>query len=122
MSQLRKDVKFVNGRYEVALPFNDKRSQLLENQVVAQKWLSSLTNKFKLNCQLKERYNAVFVEYEKLGFIEEVKPEHSMPKYYMPHHAVVKEHSSSTRVFDASAKGMNGLSLNDCVESGTSVI
>ena len=54
---------FVNGRYEVALPFNDKRSQLLENQVVAQKRLSSLTNKFK------EKYDAVFVEYEKLGFI-----------------------------------------------------
>ena len=90
MSQFRKDVKFVNGRHEVALPFNDKRSQLLENQVVAQKRLSSLTNEFKLDCQLKERYDAVFVEYEKLGFIEEVdKPEHSINQ---PHHPVKKEH------------------------------
>ena len=36
-----------------------------------------------------------------------------------------KEHSSSTKVrpvFDASAKGVNGLSLNECVESGPSLI
>ena len=127
MSQFRKSVTFVNGRYEVAIPFNDKKGQLLENEVVAQKRLSSLTNKFKQNSELKERYDAVFVEYEELGFIEEVKPEHSIsqPKYYMPHHPVVKEQSSSTKVrpvFDASAKGMNGFSLNDCVESGPSLI
>ena len=43
----------------------------------------------------------------------------------MPHHPVVREHSSSTKVrpvFDASAKGVNELSLNDCVESGPSLI
>jgi hypothetical protein len=36
--------------------------------------------------------------------------------YYMPHHAVIKEHSISTKtrvVFDASAKTTNGISLND---------
>jgi hypothetical protein len=34
----------------------------------------------------------------------------------MPHHAVIKEHSISTKtrvVFDASAKTTNGISLND---------
>ncbi len=40
---------------------------------------------------------------------------------YLPHHAVVKESSTSTRlkvVFDASCKSDNGISLNDTLLKG----
>ena len=43
------------------------------------------------------------------------------PVFYMPHRPVIKESSVSTKVrpvFDASAKGFNGLSLNDSMEVG----
>ena len=39
----------------------------------------------------------------------------------MPHRPVVKDSSISTKVhpvFDASAKGHNDVSLNDCLETG----
>ena len=43
------------------------------------------------------------------------------PVFYMPHRPVVRESAVSTKVrpvFDASAKGYNGISLNDCMEIG----
>ncbi|XP_068232109.1 uncharacterized protein [Palaemon carinicauda] len=48
----------------------------------------------------------------------------SFPVYYLPHRPVVHESSNSTKVrpvFDASAVGYNGISLNDCLECGHSL-
>ena len=58
------------------------------------------------------------------GIVEEVPVDEvacSGPVFYMPHRPVVKESAVSTKVrpvFDASAKGFNGVSLNDCMEVG----
>ena len=44
--------------------------------------------------------------------------------YYLPHHAVIKESSETTRVrvlFDGSAKTTTGLSLNDIVMVGPTI-
>ncbi|XP_024884898.1 uncharacterized protein LOC112462775, partial [Temnothorax curvispinosus] len=43
------------------------------------------------------------------------------PVFYLPHHGVVKSDSTTTKlrvVFDASAKDLNGVSLNDVLRSG----
>lgn len=50
-------------------------------------------------------------------------PEDSPPPltYYLPHHAVIKEDSETTKarmVFDASCRTFSGLSLNDCLMVG----
>jgi len=54
-------------------------------------------------------------EYEQLGHMEPViQKEGNNPCYFLPHHPVFKETSSTTRtrvVFDGSAKTSNGLSL-----------
>ena len=127
LSNFRNHVKLIDGRYEVALPWNRNKSELLDNEHLAHKRLLSLSRKLESNPELKEKYNSVFVEYEAQGFIEEISSEvaESKPVYYMPHHPVIKEDSTSTRVrpvFDASAVGVNGISLNDCVEAGPSLI
>ena len=47
------------------------------------------------------------------------------PVFYLPHRPVVRADSTSTKVrpvFDASAKGVNGVSLNDCMEIGPKLI
>ena len=56
------------------------------------------------------------------GVIEKVPLEEiecSRPKFYMPHRPVVREDKLTIKVrpvFDASAKGYNQVSLNDCME------
>ena len=58
------------------------------------------------------------------GIIEQVPREESVgcgPVVYMPHRPVIRGSSVSMKVrpvFDASAKGLNSLSLNDCMEVG----
>ncbi|KAK3883912.1 hypothetical protein Pcinc_011767 [Petrolisthes cinctipes] len=114
-------VKFVDGRYEVTLPWKSDtaRSQLQDNVKLAKKRLSNLCHRFQKDPRLKEEYDAVFRAYEKEGICEEVPPSQLKsvhPTYYLPHRPVVRESSSSTKirpVFDASAAGYNGVSLND---------
>ena len=54
---------------------------------------------------------------EHCGTVQEVKPEElvvSHPVFYLPHHPVMKELRTSTKVrpvFDASASGYNGVLL-----------
>ncbi|XP_068208316.1 uncharacterized protein [Palaemon carinicauda] len=72
-------------------------------------------------------YDEVFKEYERDCIIKEVPPSEmvtSYPVYYLHHRPVVRESSNSTKVrpvFDASAVGYNGISLNDCLECGPSL-
>ena len=56
-------------------------------------------------------------------YVVEVNPNSKPegPVFYLPHHPHVRESRTTTKirpVFDASARGSNGISLNDCLESG----
>lgn len=73
-------------------------------------------------------YTGALKEMEEAGFVEEVEnAEWSDPDgsvHYLPHHPVVKETSSTTKVrpvFDAAAKGPSQVNLNDCLNSGPSL-
>ena len=64
---------------------------------------------------------------EKAGMIKEVSKceKREGPTFYLPHRPVVQEDSIATKarqVFDASAKGYNGVSLNDCLETGPNLM
>ena len=119
-------VKFCDGRYEVALPWKSDvaKSELQNNVKLAKKRLDNLCRRFEKDPCLKSDYDSVFIEYEQEGICEEVPPtelESIHPTYYLPHRPVVRESSSSTKVrpvFDASAASYNGISLNDCLETG----
>ncbi|XP_066958819.1 uncharacterized protein [Macrobrachium rosenbergii] len=123
------NVKFIDGRYEVSLPWKSDvaKQSLKNNEKLARKRLENLNLKFVKTPGLRERYDEVFEEYEKHDIIEEVP--HSeissvYPVYYLPHRAVIHESSNSTKVrpvFDASAVSYNSISLNDCLECGPSL-
>ena len=123
-------VRFTDeNRYEVGLPWKEGgREQLLDNKPAAEGRLAGLSRRLARDPELADRYSAALSEMEQSGVIEEVpceELESQHPTFYLPHHPVVKESSTSTKVrpvFDASSPGPNGVSLNDCVETGPCLI
>ncbi|XP_015109511.1 uncharacterized protein LOC107036228 [Diachasma alloeum] len=113
------------GRYVVALPFNGKETQLRNSREIAKKRFKSLTKKFQRNPELEKQYSAGMQEYTDLGHMSEAPKNTQEEKgFYLPHDAVMKETSLTTKirvVFDGSAKGENFLSLNDTLMVGPTI-
>jgi hypothetical protein len=77
------------------------------------------------DADLKKQYHDFMREYEDLGHMKPVTSQEVRDTcYYLPHHPVYKETSSTTRtrvVFDGGAKTSNGVSLNDILQVGATV-
>jgi hypothetical protein len=130
LKEFEQTVQKTDSRYVVALPWSKEARgrELVDNMDIAVQRLKSLTRKLEQQPDLEREYNSVFMEMEQNGIIEEVPDEEvycSNPVFYLPHRPVVRESSTSTKVrpvFDASAKDVNGLSLNDCMDKGPNLI
>ncbi len=113
-----------SDRYEVGLIWRENHPPLLDNKHIAFSSMKRLDRRLDRDPTLKDAYNGALQEMENLGYIEEVqgmKCKADFPVFYLPHHPVLKESSTSTKVrpvFNASCKGANGVSLNDCLEAG----
>ncbi|XP_062538824.1 uncharacterized protein LOC134207123 [Armigeres subalbatus] len=107
------------GRFVVCLP--KKRhiiEQLGESRRSAERRFISLERRFATNPQLKKLYCEFMEEYSSMGHMKEVSDAELSGSvcYYLPHHAVLKLDSTTTKlrvVFDASCKTTSGASLND---------
>ena len=116
-----------DGRYKVPLLWKDGDKELDSNFDKAKYRLKCLEDRLEKNPKLKMNYNEVFEEYRELGIIEKV-PDCELNNdrvFYLPHHAVVKESSTSTKVrpvFDGSCTDKNGTSLNDILDPGPSLL
>ncbi|XP_048262969.1 uncharacterized protein LOC125385367 [Bombus terrestris] len=110
------------GRYIVALPFNEKLPTLGTSKSVAMSRLAALSRRFQRDKQFEAAYNTVIQEYLDLGHMTKIP--HTQPSnngYYLPHHGVIKESSNTTKlrvVFDGSAISTTGVSLNDTLHTG----
>ncbi|XP_015119447.1 uncharacterized protein LOC107042777 [Diachasma alloeum] len=113
------------GRYIVALPFNEKISKLGESRSRAYHRFKPCEQKLLQNPELKNQYDSVLQEYLNLGHMTEINTHDiSHPGYYLPHHAVFKKGSLTTKlivVFDESAKTSTGLSLNETLHVGPTI-
>ena len=122
------------GRYQVRLPWkkNVQGIELINGQKSAGQRLDSLNRKLARDSDLKEGYDLALREMETNGVIQEIpvtdqaqgESDVSHPVFYLPHRPVVRESSLSTRirpVFDASAREVGGVSLNDCLHVGPSL-
>ncbi|XP_063991157.1 uncharacterized protein LOC135169789 [Diachasmimorpha longicaudata] len=113
------------GRYIVALPFNGKESLIGESRSRAFRRLKCLERRLDGDAELSTQYRAVIQEYLDLGHLTEVTgADLSNFGYYLPHHAVIKESSLTTKVrvvFDGSAKTSTGISLNETLHVGPTI-
>ncbi|XP_062700062.1 uncharacterized protein LOC134284797 [Aedes albopictus] len=112
-----------SGRYMVSLPGNEEMMRNLgDSKETAERRFLQIERRLNREPSLREHYVSFMEEYETLGHMSRVThDEEGVNRCYLPHHPVVKEGSTTTRVrvvFDASARTSTGLSLNDCLQSG----
>lgn len=113
------------GRFIVKLPFNRSTDQLGDSYSIALKRFLNLEKRLNKSSELKQRYRAFLKEYQDLNHMKlcNINPlkEESNSAYYLPHHAVEKLDSTTTKlrvVFDGSSKTSTGIALNDLLFIG----
>lgn len=112
------------GFLTVDLPFKSTDPPIIgPSRYMAVKRFLSLEKKLQSNDSLRKEYHDTINNYLQLNHLRKCSTpsEHALHEYYLPHHAVVKESSSTTKVrvvFDASCKSLDGFSLNDHLLTG----
>ncbi|XP_055590957.1 uncharacterized protein LOC129743040 [Uranotaenia lowii] len=113
-----------SGRYVVKYPKKEGISKMLGNSFGnATRRFLNLERKLDRNVDLKLKYHTFLKEFLHLGHMRKLESDDVDPPttFYLPHHAVMKESSTTTKlrcVFDASAKTNTGFSLNDTLLVG----
>ena len=117
-----------NGQFVVKLPFKENATPLGDSFQQAKRRLDTLLRRLIRDESLYARYTAFIEEFLDLGHMEKIPdseiPIESSKSFYLPHHCVLKESSTTTKlrvVFDASAKTTSGVSLNDNLMLGPKV-
>lgn len=118
-----------NGRYIVQLPINKESINKIGNSFnTAFKCLLQLESKFDKDPNLAQQYKQFIHEFIDLGHAEiiegDFKSNNSFPTFFLPHHAIIKPDSISTKlrtVFNASAQSSTGVSLNDALYEGPNI-
>ena len=113
-----------SGRFIVKLPIkHDILDQLGETKSIAYRLLLSQEKRLMKNPKIAQQYTQFMQEYVDLGHMREVieSPLDTRKSYYLPHHCVIKESSTTTKlrvVFNASCKSTTNISLNDTLMVG----
>lgn len=112
-----------DGRYIVRLPLKENHPPLGESAETAKRRFFSLERKLNSDIDLKGKYIDCMNDYINSGDMKLVNSPilENGKHYFLPHHAVIKNDSSSTKlrvVFDASARTSTGISLNEILHCG----
>lgn len=111
------------GQFIVKIPFKENVNNIGQSRELAISRFYSQERRLAKNEQLRLQYADFMSEYEELGHMKEIKNDNGSG-YYIPHHAVVRDSSITTKVrvvFDASMKTDTGLSLNDVQYVGATI-
>jgi hypothetical protein len=114
-----------DGRFVVRLPTKREHDELGTSRLSAERRLHAIERRLERDPKLKLQYHNFMREYKDLGHMEPVNSQEGKSTcYYLPHHPVFKETSSTTKtrvVFDGGAKTSTGFSLNDIPQVGPTV-
>nr|XP_049704894.1 uncharacterized protein LOC126056305 [Helicoverpa armigera] len=112
------------GRFFVRIPLAEPSDTLGDTYALALNRFHALERKLdKSTPEYKRLYCDFMNEYLSLGHMSRVNS-YPSPNYFLPHHGVLRIHSSTTKlrvVFDGSAKSTSGKSLNDIQHIGPSL-
>ena len=115
-------------RARCALPFKPDTPRLGNSKAQAMRRLLNMESRLASDEKLGVAYRKFMKEFIDMGHLELVPEEEvemlNQDCYYLPHHGVLKESSTTTKlrvVFDASARSTNGVSLNQILAVGPRV-
>uniref|UniRef100_A0A914IHH6 Integrase catalytic domain-containing protein n=1 Tax=Globodera rostochiensis TaxID=31243 RepID=A0A914IHH6_GLORO len=125
MVEFKRNLAFVENRYQIALPWNHRICDLPTNFHQAKARLISLIRKLR-SLNLITEYQKILTDQLQRSVIELINtPDQNIgPVHYLPHRAVIRTDKATTKiriVMDASAKPKNNPmapSLNDCLHTG----
>ncbi|XP_036147416.1 uncharacterized protein LOC118647173 [Monomorium pharaonis] len=120
---IKNTTREASGNYVVRLPFRQNERDFGNSRSIALRRFYGLQKRLDANSALKREYERVMKEYIDLGHMTLLFND-SGDGYYLPHHAVVKNTSATTKVrvvFDASAKTNKGISLNNILMVGPTI-
>ncbi|XP_062531657.1 uncharacterized protein LOC134201239 isoform X1 [Bombyx mori] len=112
---IRTTTRNSEGRFCVRVPLNQSPEVLGDSYTQAERRFLALEKRLQRSPEYKRLYSNFMQEYQSLGHMTQVDSYES-PCYFMPHHGVFRELSTTTKlraVFDASAPSSSGKSLND---------
>lgn len=116
-----------DGRFVVTIPLKQDPQVLGDSFEMAKRRFLSLERKFERESAFRDKYLAFMKEYEQLGHMTQNQtlfPYNDSVSYYLPHHGVLRESSTTTKlrtVFDASAVTSSRVSLNEIQMVGPTV-
>ncbi|XP_033213767.1 uncharacterized protein LOC117170833 [Belonocnema kinseyi] len=113
------------GRYTIHLPFNENKIKIGESRQTAFNRFHSLERKFEKDPRVRSQYFECIQIYLNENHMTPLKNEESSDRgFFLPHHAVIKTSSLTTKtrvVFDGSCKSSSGISLNDALMVGPTI-
>lgn len=122
---MKRNVSYVNGHYELPLPWKNDSAVLSGSLPNAQRRLQCLKRRFEKNPDLQEKYADQVETYIQKGYAEKV-PENDpggARTWYLPHSCVVspRKPGKVRVVFDCAAKSF-GQSFNDHLMKGPNLV
>ncbi|XP_077866221.1 uncharacterized protein LOC144353806 [Saccoglossus kowalevskii] len=111
-----------DDKYVASLPWKEDHPPLPTNFNICQACTRSMVR--RLSPELLHTYNEIISDQLSRGFIEKIKEDNPEEGHYIPHHSVAK-YSTTTPiriVYDCSCTQYPNPSLNDCLETGPSLI
>lgn len=122
---LRTHERDADGRYTVRLPLREEMVPFLgESNTLALRRFLAMEKKFVADENLHQEYRKFMEDFERLGHMEVSSREQCGPQFFLPHHAIQRPESSTTKtrvVFDGSCRSTTQLSLNDVLYTGPTV-
>ncbi|XP_015189529.1 PREDICTED: uncharacterized protein LOC107073404 [Polistes dominula] len=126
-----KDTHFAtnSGRLSVKLPFKASTDSLhaesRKSYQLAKNMLLRMETRFNSNVKLKSSYSSFLKKYLDLNHMSLVSSDTSVPRLYLPHHGVIKEASTTTKlrvVINGSATVGKSTSLNAVLHAGQNLL
>ncbi|XP_025192037.1 uncharacterized protein LOC112592241, partial [Melanaphis sacchari] len=96
-----------DNKFVIQLPLTKNIDKLGDSRSIAKKRFLALENRLRKDNKLYEGYKEFMMEYLQLGHMETTPDTTGTQSYFMPHHAVYKDNSLTTKirvVFDASCE------------------